>query len=654
MTTPEPVQPNRPAKINLNHLDRWAVVYVRQSHPQQVERHRESAQVQANLQQHALNWGWPRERIRILDGDQGRSATTTAGRDDFAWLLSEIALGHVGLVLGFQINRLAREDEACCRLIKVCAAFDTLLADQDGLYHPLDFNDRLVLTIKGLMGGIELHQLQQRMQAGRLNRARRGEWLGTPPAGYIIGPDRKLQFDPDEQAQSVIRLLLEQFTVTGSLRDLLRYLRQHHIDLPFRVRTGPQRGQLQWHSPQRDTLRCLLRNPAYAGVYTWGRHACDPRRAVPGQRGRGRVERQPEDCLVFLPDNHAAYLGWEQFQSNVSRLNQQPMRGPTPGPARTSVAVLAGLVVCGQCGCRMQTHYTQHLRYDCQRHLLDYTGPACQSLAGEPLEQLVRDQVLQIMTPAGLELSLRAAAACERERANLERQWQLRLERVRQATARAYRQYDAVEPENRLVARTLERQWEEALLAQRSLEEEHARFQQAQPQRLTPAERTQIEALARDLPALWEAPQTGLAEKRQVVRLLLQRVVVWAPRSSQEVTVQLHWSGGTVTEHSLRRPVHSWEQMSDAAEVWERLQTWHSAGWQSGRMAKELNDLGHRTPHGKSFTAASVRKLLERGGPGQRVAAKGSGASQSGKKKRQGSANRGTARRKSNGKRSSN
>ena len=232
MTTPEPPAGHRPTKIALHHLERWAIVYVRQSHPQQVQRHPESAQVQANLQQLALSWGWPRQRIRVLAGDQGRSATTTVGRDDFAWLLSEIALGHVGLVLGLQFNRLAREDEACCRLIKICATFDTLLADLDGLYHPLDFNDRLVLTIKGLMGGIELHQLQQRMQAGRLNRARRGEWLGPAPPGYVIGPDRKLQFDPDEQVQTVLRLVLDQFAILGSLSGLLRYLHQHHIELP--------------------------------------------------------------------------------------------------------------------------------------------------------------------------------------------------------------------------------------------------------------------------------------------------------------------------------------------------------------------------------------------------------------------------------------
>ena len=267
-----PVNPTaaRPAKIQSHHLERWAIDYVRQSHPQQIKRHRESAQVQAQLQELARAWGWPAERIRVLYGDQGCSGTTTVGRDDFAWLLSEIALGHVGLVLCFQINRLAREDEDCCRLIKVCAAFDTLLADQDGLYHPHDFNDRMILTIKGFMGGFELHQLQQRMQAGRLNRCRRGEWLGQPPPGYVVGPDGKLQLDPDEQVQQIVRLVLEQFVALGSIVGILRYIRQHVIQLPLRPTGGPERGQLKWHPPHRETLRQLVRNPAYAGAYTWG------------------------------------------------------------------------------------------------------------------------------------------------------------------------------------------------------------------------------------------------------------------------------------------------------------------------------------------------------------------------------------------------
>jgi DNA invertase Pin-like site-specific DNA recombinase len=603
---------DRPVKIQRHHLERLAIVYVRQSHPQQVQRHRESAQVQANLQQRADAWGWPGERIRILDGDQGCSGTSTAGRDDFAWLLSEIALGHVGLVLGFQINRLAREDEACCRLIKVCAAFDTLLADQDGLYHPHDFNDRLILTIKGFMGGFELHQLQQRMQAGRLNRCRRGEWLGQPPPGYVVGPAGKLQFDPDEQTQQVIRLILEQFASQGSVSGVLRYLRQQRIQLPFRPVSGPQRGQLCWHQPQRETLRLLLRRPAYAGVYTWGRRAIDPHRGLPAKRGRGRLEREPEDCLVFLRDNHPAYISWEQYQNNRRRLQQHRRHGPVPGPARTTTAVLAGLVVCGQCGSRMLTRYTKILRYTCQRHALDYAAAACQSFVGDPLEQLVTAQILQVVEPASLELSLRAAQECERERTTLDRHWRLRVERARQDADRAFRQYNAVEPENRLVARTLERHWEETLLAQRGLEEEYHRFQQTQPTRLSAAERAEIEALAHDLPALWNAPQTPLTDKRQVARLLLQRVVVWAPALSQELRVQLHWIGGTVTEHRVSRPVLAWSQVTDVAALRERARQGKAAGWSSRRIAEELNAMGYRTPRGKPLTAASVRQLRRR------------------------------------------
>lgn len=615
MNLAELVRADRPAKIQLSHLERWAIVYVRQSHPQQVLRHRESAQVQTNLRQRASDWGWPAERIRVLAGDQGCSGSTTAGRDDFAWLLSEITLEHVGLVLGFQINRLAREDEACCRLIKVCAVFDTLLADQDGLYHPHDFNDRLLLTIKGFVGGIELHQIQQRMQAGRLNRARRGEWMGQPPPGFVVGPDAKLQFDPDEQVRQAVRFVFEQFDILGSVSGVLRHLRRHQIQLPFRPAFGVDQRQLQWHAPQRETLRQLLRHPAYAGAYTWGRRSTDPSRALPGRRGSGRIERKPQECAVFLRDNHPAYISWDQHQRNLTKLQQNRRRGPVPGPSRTTVSLLAGLVVCGHCGRRMLTHYSRTLRYSCQRRALDYAEPLCQSFGGASLEELVSQQVLEAVTPASLELSCHAAEECERQRAELDDQWKLRLERARQDAARASRQYDAVEPENRLVARTLERRWEEAMQFQRSLEEEYDRFQQEKPLRLSTAERAQIEALASDLPGLWHSPRISVEEKRQVVRLLLCQVVVTASAASREMVVRLHWSAGTATEHRVTRAVRAWKQTADATEVWKNVQKWQAEGWSSQRMAETLNAAGHRTPRDRLFTAESVRQLLSRGGP---------------------------------------
>ena len=297
--------------------------------------------------------------------------------------------------------------------------------------------------------------------------------------------------------------------------------------------------------------------PAYAGAYTWGRRAYDPRRKVPGYRGRGRVEREPHECAVFLPDNHPAYITWEQYQSNLQRLRRQRMRGPLPGPARQTVALLAGLVVCGQCGCRMQTRYTRTLRYDCQRHALDYGLPGCQSLVGEPLEQLVAEQILQVVTPAGLELSLRATAECERERAALETAMAAAPGAGRPQTRRVrIGSMTAVEPENRLVARTLERKWEEALLAQRALEEDYARFLQDATAPLDGGRACPDRDVGTQ-PAggLAGARRPGWPRSVRSSELLLERVVVWAPASSQEVTVHLHWSLGTVTEHRVRRPV---------------------------------------------------------------------------------------------------
>jgi hypothetical protein len=386
----------------------------------------------------------------------------------------------------------------------------------------------------------------------------------------------------------------------------LRYLRQNQIQLPFRPVGGLQRGQLQWRRSCRETLRLVLLRPAYAGVFTWGWTMADPKRP------RARVRRQPQDCPVFKPDNHDAYISWEQYENNQRRLKEEPKRGPRPGPGKTTTATLAGLIQCGHCGCRMQARYTKILRYDCQRHALDGDGPACQRLVGKPLEQLVAAQILQVVTPASLELSRRAAEQTERERNALDKNWRLCLERAHQDTDRAFRQFNAVEPENRLVARTLERRWEDALLAQRTLQEEYTRFQQTKPTKLSEAERAQIETLARDLPSLWHSPKTSVEDKRQVVRLLLQRVVVWAPSSSDQVKVQLHWAGGTMTEHHLRRPVRAWSQLADLPTILERIRQKRVAGWTSRQIAEDLNASGHCTPHGRPFTAVNVRQLLKR------------------------------------------
>jgi DNA invertase Pin-like site-specific DNA recombinase len=584
-------------------------VYVRQSDPQQQIRHRESAPSQRRLTERIRQWGWTDDRIRVLEGDLGRSATTTVGRDDFAWLLSEIMLDHVGLVAGFQINRLTREDETTCRLIKVCSLFDTLLADTDGVYHPHDFNDRLVVTIKGLVGGIELHQIQQRMQHGRLERARRGEWFSVPPLGYVIGDEKKLVLDPDEQAQHVVRLLFDEFDQQGSLSALLRFLHKHDILLPIRTTANPHEP-IDWRPAHRETVRNLLRHPAYTGTYTWGRRPVDPKRARPGRRGTGRTVLAAEDCAVFLPGNHAAFIDAERFERNLRRLSSARRPGPLPSPKRETVSLLAGRVECGRCGAKMQTHYAPHLRYECARRSLDHGAPRCISLSGREIENLAAEQLLVALEPASLELSLAAAERIESERAELERHWQLRLQRAQQDADRAFRQYDAVEPENRLVARSLEARWETALSGHRALREEYDRFRASRPLVLSPSERRAIAELSQDLPSLWHAP-LSVAEKRRVVELLLEKAVVHGG-PGERVQVCLHWTGGVVTEHEVTRRVHCWSALSTYDAIVSHIRTQCAAGRTSSEIATSLNAAGYRTCRNSPFTSTNVRQLRKR------------------------------------------
>ena len=600
-----------PAKIQPRHLDRMAIVYVRQSHPQQQIKHPESVATQRRLRERIEQWGWPKDRIRVLEGDLGKSGTSTVGRDDFAWLISEVALRHVGLVAGFQINRLAREDETICHLIKICSIFDTLLADQDGLYHPQDFNDRLVLTIKGLVGGVELHQIQQRMQQGRLERARRGEWLGAPPMGYVLGSNHKLELDPDEQVQQAVRQVFEQFERLGSVSGVLRYFHKHELRLPVREQIAAAKGQLAWRRAHRETLRNVLRHPAYAGAFTWGRRRIDPQRAVAGHRGSGRVTLAPRDSTIFLPDNHPAYIMWERFERNVERLSSQRRHGPEPSKQREIVSLLAGRVFCGRCGARMQTHYSPRLRYECARRALDYGEAACVSLPGEEIERLAGEQILAALEPASLELSLAACQRVESERAALDRSWQLRLERAQHDVQRAFRQYNAVEPENRLVARTLEQQWEAALRTVRTLQEDYERFRASRPATLSAVERRSILDLSRNLPALWHSAGVAVADRRRVVQLLLEKVVATGT-SNEQVCVDLHWAGGTVTHHEVTRRVRGWKSLRDYEAILGKVEELASRGQSSKEIARRLNAAGYRTCRASEFTAENVRQLRSR------------------------------------------
>lgn len=603
-------------KIQDKHLDRLAVVYVRQSTVQQVGRHQESTRLQYSLVDRAVHLGWQPQRVMVIDEDLGQSGASAAGRPGFQRLVAEVGLDHVGIVIGLEMSRLARSCRDWYQLLEICGVFGTLIGDLDGVYDPTNYNDRLLLGLKGTMSEAELHILKQRMLEGKRAKARRGE-LGMPLArGYFRRPSGEVVKDPDEQAQATIQLVFDLFERYGTIHAVLRHLVNNNIELPQRVRFGLNKGELSWSRPIRVSLSNILRNPIYAGAYVYGRRPTDPRQKKPGRPSTGRTVAKPGEWEVCLKDRLPAYISWQQFEKNLRQLESNTLQGT--GPVRNGPSLLSGLIVCGRCGMRMATGYSDNgraLRYACSRKMVDYAEPLCQSLSGKPLDGLATELVLRALEPAALEISLKVAEDLELERNQLHDHWQQRLERSRYTAQRAFRQYNAVEPENRLVARSLERQWEEALEEEARIKEEYARFISSQPQPLSAEERESIRRLAEDLPALWHAPETTSSERQAIVRQMIEKVVVKVEGDSEQVAVEFHWVGGHQTKTTLIRPVARLEQLSYYRELLNRVAELHAQKHTPGRIAEILNEEGWRAAKRReTFNAHMVGTMLSRQG----------------------------------------
>jgi len=609
------VDESRSDKIRTWHRERLAMVYIRQSTPQQVLVHQESTRLQYELAGRAEDLGWGSDRIVVVDDDLGKSGASAAGRAGFQRVVTEVSLDHVGIILGVEMSRLARCNKDWHQLLELCALFRTLIADVDGIYDPAQYNDRLLLGLKGTMSEAELHILKQRMRQGALSKARRGELKFALPIGYLWDAAGQMQLDPDEQVQQVVRLIFHTFDELGTINAVVRYLAQHRIELGVRVREGPGKGELVWHRPFRVTVHNILTHPLYAGAYVYGRRQVDPRRKQPERPQTGRVVMDPADWHALLPDHCPAYISWAEYERNQERLQQNRAQAEARGAVRQGAALLAGLVVCARCTRRLQVHYNRqnHHSYHCTQRRNNYGEPLCQCISGPCLDAFVRHHVLAALEPATLELSLAAAERVQQERDELTQLWQQRLERARYEADRAARQYHAVEPENRLVVRTLERAWEERLVALQRLEEDYRRVQGQQPRVLTSEEREQIRQLAVDIPALWDAPMTTMADRKEIVRQIVDHIVVDARGRSEQVAVTMHWIGGGQTDGIVTRPVARYADLSYYPELSRRIRTLAQEGLSTTAIAQQLTAEGYRPPQdGAHFGEATMRELHRR------------------------------------------
>ncbi len=590
-------------KVTPGHLARLAYLYIRQSTLRQVLEHTESTVRQYALRDRAIALGWPREQIVVVDEDQGHSGATTAGRAGFQALVAEVSLGRVGLVMGLEVSRLARNNSDWHRLLEICGLTQTLILDEDGLYDPATFNDRLLLGLKGTMSEAELHVLKARLRGGILTKAQRGALKLPLPIGLAYRDDGQVILDPDEQIQAAVRLLFATFRRTGSATAVVRQFREQQLRFPRRVRTGPHRGEVIWMALHYDTVLDVLHNPRYAGAFAFGRS-----RTQPTADGGRRVIRLPRDqWVVLFPDAHAGYISWEEFEEHQHRLRQnataqQPGPDRQPSPPREGPALLQGLAICACCGDRMGVHYHQRRGrlvpdYVCQRWAIRRATAACQRVPGGPVDAAVGELLVRVVTPLALETALEVEAELAARADEADRLRQQQVERARYEADLAQRRFLRVDPDNRLVADVLEAEWNARLRRLAEAQDELERARAATRQGLGEAERAAIRALATDFPRLWHDPRTPDRERKRMARLLLEDVTL---RKGEHLVVQVRLRGGMTETLTLPRPRPViLDRQTDPAIVaaLDQLLETHT----DGEAAAALNAAGYHSREGRAF-----------------------------------------------------
>jgi DNA invertase Pin-like site-specific DNA recombinase len=601
----------RHQNVTASHLQRDAYLYVRQSTLRQVLENTESTQRQYALRQQAVALGWPTERVIVIDSDLGQSGTSVADRQGFQKLVTEVGLGHAGIVLGLEVSRLARNNADWHRLLEICALSDTLILDEDGLYDPSHYNDRLLLGLKGTMSEAEIHVLRARLEGGIRSKARRGELKMRLPTGLVYDEQDRVVLDPDRQVQQSFVTFFETFQRTGSACATVKYFRRQGLLMPRRLRRGPKKGELVWMPLRHSRALRILHNPRYAGVFFRGR----TRTRKDGQ-GHVHTRQLPQEQWdVLLPNSHPGYISWEQFQRHQQRLRENSQaqgKDRRHSPPGEGPALLQGIALCGVCGARMGVRYQSSKAgpapvYVCQRDGIERAAPICQSIPGAKIDAAIGELLLETVTPVTLEVALDVQRQLQTQLDQADRLRQQHVERARYEADLAQQRYMHVDPNNRLVADALEADWNAKL---RALDEAQERYeQQRQADRATLDEKHQreVQSLASDFPRLWYDPRTPQRERKRMVRLLIEDVTLV---KAEQLSVHVRFRGGATRSLSLPLPVPAckrWHTNPDVVALVDRLLDDYS----TGEIAPILNQKGLRSGKGKSFTRITVVNICQ-------------------------------------------
>ncbi|HEY8025824.1 MAG TPA: recombinase family protein [Burkholderiaceae bacterium] len=593
-------------KVTADHLRRDAFLYVRQSSLRQVLENTESTKRQYALRDRAVSMGWPIERIHVIDTDLGLSGASAQDRDGFRRLVSEVANGHAGIVLGLEVSRLARNNADWHRLLELSALTQTLILDEDGVYDPAYFNDRLLLGLKGAMSEAELHVLKARLQGGMRNKARRGELEVPLPIGLVYHLDGSVVLDPDQAIRAAMQLLFNTFRQTKSATATVKRFRREGWLLPRRIRKGIGKGDVLWGPLEHCRAVQVLHNPRYAGAFAYGRTRTSPR----GEHKHSQLKVAQEDWLVLIRDAHPGYIDWDEFERNQATLKRNRdgfgpgNRGRMP---REGVGLLQGRVVCGICGARMRVRYQQLADklvpyYVCAENSVRRADKLCQSVRGREVDESLSALLLESVAPAAIEVALAVEGeiAGRIEQASAQRTTQ--LTRARYDAELARRRYLSVDPANRLVADSLESDWNERLRLLDSLQQEHERHQQADQKLLGDDARARIRQLAEDFPRVWHDERVEPIERKRMLALLIEDVTLI---KSERIAIHVRFRGGRTTslEIDKPKPIALIRKTKDEVvkAVDELLENYSDR-----QVAQQLNELGYKNWRGQSFTHKKV------------------------------------------------
>jgi len=602
------------SKITEQHRSRPAYIYVRQSTNAQVLHHQESTERQYALRTMALELGWSESAIRTLDRDLGMTGTEMSRREDFKTLVADVSMGRVGAVFALEVSRLARSNLDWHRLLELCALTATLVIDEDGCYDPADFNDGLLLGLKGTMAQAELHFLHVRLQGGKLNKAKKGELRFPLPVGYCYDEQGRIVLDADEEVRGAVAMVFRLFRETGSAYAVVHRFTERGLRFPKRAYGGAWDGKIIWGRLSHSRVLGVLKNPSYAGIYVFGRYQYRREISVDGEVHKRMHAVAMPDWRVSLQQHHEGYITVDEFVKNREGLQKNRTNGEETilsGPAREGLALLQGLLLCGNCGHALTVRYRGnggiYPTYQC--NVLRREGLAtksCMVFRCDLLDGVIAEEMLKTLRPAELELALAALHELESRDQSILRQWQMRLERAEYEVALAERRYHEVDPSNRLVAGTLERRWNDALVHLEDLKKEAAEFQRQEARVATPEQKAQVLALARNLPRLWHAPTTQSKDRKRMLRLLIKDITVEKPANQKQLLVHIRWQGGACSDVSVQLPLNIADRVRYPSAVVDKVREL-ARHLPDCEIADQLNREGQASAKGLPYTSKIIQ-----------------------------------------------